>query len=238
MRGDGLCSAGLCITIPISRLLPASPLSRDDRQPLTQLLAREHPLLAQALGSHDRVLWIDAGSAPAEVDAGGKAEYLRLHSGDHLVLDGALRAPIDAWPFRDRCFDHLVLHHVLDFTPVVAIVVAEALRVLKPERELWITGIGPWSWQRWRLAMGMPKGFSPHPPRLSQLKALLASHGCVDISATALVAGGKAKSAGEFCGSYLLCARKREIRPVQNGRRVRVLAPKASAWSPTTREAA
>lgn len=213
-------------------------LSRDDRHRLTHLLGREIPVLVRALGAHDRTLWIDADQLPGTTDTSLRPDCLALHAGDHLVLNGALRAPIDAWPFRDRCFDQVVLNHVLDFTPVVAVVVSEALRVLKPERELWIAGIGPMSWQRWRLAMAMPAGFTPHPPRLSLLKALLASHGCVDIAATALPGAGKPKSAGEFCGSYLLSARKREIRPVQNGRRVRVLAPKAGAWSPTTREAA
>ncbi|MBK8287057.1 MAG: methyltransferase domain-containing protein [Ahniella sp.] len=117
--------------------------------PIAQVLAQETAVLADVLPAHDRILWI---SAMPGHDS-GRLDCLHLHSEEPTSLAGSMRAPIDAWPFRDRCFDHVVLQHTLDYSPLIAVVVAEALRVLKPERELWITGFGPLSWQRLRLAI-------------------------------------------------------------------------------------
>jgi len=202
--------------------------------PLNQMLDEERPWLSESLAQHDRILWV---AARPGVDA-TRADCLHLHVEDTTLLGGAIRAPIDAWPFRDRCFDHVLLHHTLDFSRLAAVVVSEALRVLKPERELWIAGIGPASWQRWRLAWTLPGADRPRPPRLGQLKTLLASHGCVDVAAEVLGPSATPRRAHETTGRYLLCARKREIRPIESGKRVRKLVPKPGAWSPTTRDVA
>ena len=202
--------------------------------PIARLLAEETVVLANALPAHDRILWISAFSGRDS----DRRDCLHLHCEDPTSLNGSLRAPIDAWPFRDRCFDQVVLQHTLDYSPLIAVVVAEALRVLKPERELWITGFGPFGWQRIRLALAGDGGRRLRPPRLGHLRALLASHGCVDLDASRLGTQPGPARAHEFTGRYLLCARKREIRPIHGARRVRALKPKAGAWSPTTREAA
>lgn len=201
---------------------------------LRPLLARETRHLNARLLQHDRVLWVSI----LQQESVAPAEQLHLWLAEDAAFAGGMRAPIDAWPFRDRCFDHIVLQHALDFSPVVAVLVAEALRVLKPERELWIAGFGPWSAARFRLGFQLRSAPLPFaPPSLGQLKVLLASHGCIDVQARVLSDQDNEQKARVFSSRYLLSARKREIRPMK-AKRATLLKPKAGVWSPrpTTRQ--
>lgn len=198
---------------------------------LSRLCVREQRVLREALGVHDRVLWLAAGALP---DAHPACLALRL--GTHSTVEGDLCAAIDAWPIRDRSMDQVILQHTLDFSPLGAVLIGEALRVLKPERELWITGLGRLGWQRWRLSWQARLGQQPHPPSLAQLRLLLSSHGCVDLQVQRFRDDDLAGSASMFSDHYLLRARKREIRPMANShRRVRPLQAKAGVWSPSAR---
>lgn len=197
---------------------------------LTALLQREQRVLADSLAAHDRVLWLAAGQVPQSHPA-----CLSLRFGEHSTLVGDLCAPIDSWPLRDRCLDQVILQHALDFSPLGAVLIGEALRVLKPERELWITGLGHLAWQRWQLTWQAGRGQRPRPPLLSQLRILLASHGCIDLQVQVFRGETLGGRPSPFSAHYLLRARKREIRPVQQHRRVRILQPKAGVWSPSAR---
>ncbi|AVP96329.1 hypothetical protein C7S18_03600 [Ahniella affigens] len=198
---------------------------------LSHLCTREQRVLGEALAVHDRVLWLAAGQQPEANPA-----CLALRLGEHNTIEGDLCAAIDAWPIRDRSMDQVILQHSLDFSPLGAVVIGEALRVLKPERELWITGLGRLGWQRWRMSWQAGRGHRPHPPSLNQLRLLLMSHGCVDLQVQCFQNDALAGSASMFSDHYLLRARKREIRPMATThRRVRVLKSRAGVWSPSAR---
>lgn len=198
---------------------------------LSRLRAREQRVLSEALSAHDRVLWLAAGQQPSAHPA-----CMALKLGEHSTIDGDLCAAIDAWPIRDRSMDQVILQHSLDFSPLGAVLIGEALRVLKPERELWITGLGKLGWQRWRLSWQAGRGQRPHPPSLGQLRLLLSSYGCVDLHVQRFRGDELITGANLFSDHYLLRARKREIRPMTNAhRRVRVLKAKAGVWSPSAR---
>ncbi|MGB0664831.1 MAG: methyltransferase domain-containing protein [Pontibacterium sp.] len=67
-----------------------------------------------------------------------------VNSKDSLVADAS------ELPFEEGCFDLLVLHHVLEFSPRPHQVLREAARVLRPSGYLVVLGFNPYS--LWRMS--------------------------------------------------------------------------------------
>ncbi len=78
-----------------------------------------------------------------------------------------------ALPFADESFDHIICHHVLEFTASATGLLAEANRCLKPTGTLTVIApnrMSPWSWRE-----GTPLGRG-HPFTAGQLCRLVENH--------------------------------------------------------------
>lgn len=103
-------------------------------------------------------------------------------------MDGDLRAALAHWPLQDDCLDGVVLQHGLEVGLDLDTLIAEAIRVLKPECSLWVLANGAASLSRFRLtkAMGTGRPFWPSAFRTGAFEATMRRSGCVDVEFTSL----------------------------------------------------
>lgn len=157
-------------------------------------------------------------------------------------LSGHLEAPSMPWPLRDDSVDRVVLQHVLETAPDVEGLLDEALRVLKPEREIAVLVVGALGWTRWRLHLrdAAAPSLRIHPTRM--LLEALAARDCVDLRVSRVDFDGDneariAAPARLWSGVYLIEARKRRVLPHQRRVRVRrrVIAPVGWVARPASR---
>lgn len=161
----------------------AVALSRRSRW-TTRLLADERKLLLDGIRADQRILWLSP-------TAGGKAPdghaILELWPVSLPLLAGDIDQTAADWPFQDDSLDQVVLQHAAESGVDYPALIAEALRVLRPEGSLWQFGCGRFGWPR--LCLAWP-GSERHkllcaPSPLVWQRAL-ADRGCVDIEARSL----------------------------------------------------
>ncbi len=97
----------------------------------------------------------------------GRPTRLELHDGHWR---GDVHARVDeALPFRDGAFRVVVLDHVLEWTPLAAAVLDEAVRVLADDGTLLVGAFHPFSlWMPWLLCRRQPRPMLTPPGWLRQ----------------------------------------------------------------------
>lgn len=169
----------------------------------------------------------------------GRPTRLELRDGHWR---GDVRARVDeALPFRDGAFRVVVLDHVLEWTPLAAAVLDEAVRVLADDGTLLVGAFHPFSlWMPWLLCRRRPRPMLTPPGWLRQR---LAAHG-VDIARITRCGaawphrhegGARPAWAG---GAFVLAARKSRatIKPLASvyTLRHRPAGKKHGSWVPGT----
>ena len=154
-----------------------TPANRNDGASWWQrILAAERAALLPNAAADERNLWIAAGA----VNVGGVAGTLDLAIEGRMRLAGALRCASRALPLRDDSVDSVILQHALEVVDDHESLLDEALRVLKPERNIVLVVVGALSVYRlkaqWRDS-GAPRLLIPHA---SDLQQALARRGCVE----------------------------------------------------------
>jgi hypothetical protein len=109
-------------------------------------------------------------------------------------LKGDVRASINEWPILDDSLDGLVLQHPLEAGLDLDTLIAEAVRVLRPEANLWVLTTGAASVCRFRLTSALGGVRWPSAFRAGQIPTILARSGCVDIEQYSLAFDSKAST--------------------------------------------
>lgn len=197
-----------------------------------RLLGAERRALAGRADGEEREAWVRCAGPIANLPP----HLLDLQLGDD-ELSGDLRAAKDRWPIRDDSLDRIVLQHALEVSSDLEGLLDEALRVLKPEREIVLLTVGALSWVRCRLRFadcGAPADLRVHTTGLIQ--SALAARGCVDLRVSEIDFDGSdsvrvAGAVRMWSGLCLIEARKRHELP--NVRRLRPrsrLAERPPGW--------
>lgn len=179
---------------------------------VNRLLAAESLVLARGLAGQagDHGLYLGMSNRVAK-DLPRMACWTRLRLADGM-LHGDVKASVaEPLPFADESFRVVVLSHVLEWTPHAADLLDEALRVLRPEGVLAVTGFEPFSaWMPWLLCRRSPR---PMLIPRAWLRQRLAPH-CVQMlhgqrcgAAWPMRRGGMAPA--WLGGGFVLVARKR-----------------------------
>jgi len=190
-----------------------------------RLLSAERRALCPQLAADERGIWIAANAVARDIDTPG---MLDLVVGGGRKLSGDLHAEASNWPLRDDSVDHVLLQHAFEVAAERDALLDEAVRVLKPEREIRLLFIGAWSWTRCRLQFrdsGAPPMFTPSSQHL--LDALV-QRGCADVRMSRVEFDGESTAVigappRFWSGVCLVEARKRHELP--NVRRLRARAP-------------
>ncbi|MDZ4811588.1 MAG: methyltransferase domain-containing protein [Pseudomonadota bacterium] len=163
----------------------ADPQAGAPAAPWAQTLLRAECLWMQPrLRQLERVLWL----SPVPVAAGDQLgpDTLSVFAAGS-GMEGDLRAAIAHWPLPDDCLDGVVVQHALEVGLDLDTLIAEAIRVLKPECSLWVLASGTASLSRFRLSNAMGAGVRwPSAFRPGAFQALMSRSGCVDVECTSL----------------------------------------------------
>jgi len=210
---------------------------------IADLLAREGDWLRAQLPAAAKVLWIAPASAPPP-PLPATTPVIALQRNAEQWLSGDLICAPAAWPVASDSLDSVVLQHLGESALAIDDLLAEAIRGLRPEGELWLFGCGPISLARLRFGRQGQHGLaSTSPGRLVQA---LRELGAVAIERRALRQQGsgfaaRASSGADWwCDVILIHARKRQSASILRPRRQQVFAslplPPLGA-SPATRKA-
>ena len=200
-----------------------------------RLLSAESSWLQQHVGMFERLLWI--GPLSPATPLSEQAGVLGLTASKTELL-GDLRAEIGQWPFEDDSFDGVVLQHPLEAGLHLDVLIAEAVRVLRPEAQLWLLATGAASSCRFRLASALGVVRWPVALRAGALQASLSAQGCVDVQRTSFAfdaALGSLKSmtrALPWASVTLLRARKRRSANILRPRAMHIPAGSRLAGLP------
>jgi len=144
------------------------------------LLLAERSWLAPRVAQSERVLWL----GPAQVfPAFDRApSMLHLYPSDAGSVRGDLEAPLDQWPLQDESIDHVVFQHPLESRLPLQHMLGEALRVLKPESQLWIFASARASLCRLRLSAALrAERMWPPAAGIAQTESWMRASGCAQI---------------------------------------------------------
>lgn len=208
------------------------------------MLAHEADWLRSQIPAVARSLWI-APQTQSGFTLPSVSAVLSLDSsasGD--LLSGDLLCAQDAWPVASDSLDSVVMQHLGESARPMAILLAEAIRSLRSEGELWLFGCGPISVARMHIGVdGRCLMATTSPGRMVQA---LRGLGAVDIELRALRQQGKGLAARSGAGAdwyseiILIHARKRQNANILRPRRQQAFAtmplPPLGA-SPAAREA-
>ncbi len=145
------------------------------------LLRAESQWILPQLAHSERVLWL--GPAPQFSDSTQPPPWLRLCVTPAGQLGGDIQASLDRLPLLDDAMDQVVLQHPLESGLALEPLLAEAVRVLKPECTLWLFASGAFSRSRSRLVSALAPT-QARPLRFSPLQAesALRELGCAEIA--------------------------------------------------------
>ena len=160
---------------------PSHPHRENLREPewLAHLLSAELRWISPHLEEDQRVLWIAPDVDPALKSA--THFNLRVSGPDRLIGDALVHRM--EWPMLDDSLDHVVLQHPVDAGLPLLSLLDEAVRVLKPERELWLFASGSASLNRFRFpsALGHARSWPP-ACNLAEVESWLADRGCSEVA--------------------------------------------------------
>ena len=180
-----------------------------------RLLAAERRALCPELAADERGVWVAPADATRTAPVSGMLDL--LIDGPRGIA-GDLRAEAGGWPLRDDSVDHVMLQHAFEVSEDRDALLDEALRVLKPERDIQLLVIGAWSWTRCRLQFrdsGAPPMFVPSSQHLLDG---LSQRGCAELRVSRIEFDGAATAVVGapprfWSGVCLIQARKRHELP-------------------------
>lgn len=184
--------------------------------------ADQRRMLLAGIASDQRLLWLSPVSQPVAADHA----IVDLRPAVPPVLTGDLTQTAGDWPFLDDSLDQVVLQHVGETWLDPAVLIDQALRVLRPEGSLWWFGCGWLGWPRLRIAWAESERsqvVSAVAP--SAWRRRLADRGCVDIVAYSLRRDAESGNLVAVAGAgwtspwVMLHARKRRVATILSVRR-------------------